>query len=161
MIVPGDLPRRSWYRAGPVVALLFGALGAISSYQLSLGSLSAPGAGLWPLIVSIMVLGSAAALLAVDSPDDYEPWTSKSVRVAVALAALALFIVLFQHAGFVLPAGILLALWLRYLAHESWRLSVIVAAVAAVSLYVVFGALLGVRFPPGLLSTLTGLNIGI
>lgn len=149
------------YRLGAVTVLVFGVCAAIASYRLSLGSLSAPGSGLWPFLVSALMVFTGVVLIFEDTTDDYESWTRSSLRIAAAFAALGLFIVLFGLFSFLIPAFLMLLLWLRYLAMERWRMSIVLAAAGSIGLYVVFGVLLDVPFPEGLVSQLTGVEVGL
>lgn len=134
----------------PVVLLSFGLGAAYMSVQQSLGSLTHPAPGLWPFIVSMLIIGTAAALLFADDPGDYERWTRKTMRVAAGIATLAVFIVLFQVLGFMLSAGLLLLAWMRFIGNESWRTTLLLAACGAAALQVLFVDVFGVPVPPGL-----------
>jgi putative tricarboxylic transport membrane protein len=149
------------FRVGAVAIIIFGACAAVGSYQLSLGSLSAPGSGLWPFIVAIVLILSGAVLAFVDTPDDYERWTRRSVKTGAAVAALAAFIVAFSVLSFLPAAFLMLALWLRFFSGEPWKLAIPLALAGAVVLHAVFQLWLGVPFPEGLLAKLTGIEVGL
>lgn len=137
------------HRLGPVVPLLLGAYAAYESYQLSLGQLNAPGPGLWPFIVAMLVTLTAAALLFIDDPDDYEPWTRATAIIVGGLFSLGIFIVLFQAIGFLIPAVLMLLVWLKIFAEEPWRWAVPLALGGAVALHLIFVEAFGVPFPEG------------
>jgi putative tricarboxylic transport membrane protein len=128
------------------VPMALGAFAIVASLQLGVGTLTAPSAGMWPLVASVvLVLGSLAVLL---SPaEDGDPFTSTSRHILVVLAALAVFVVLFVQFGFVLPAVLLLVFWLRWVSNESWTMTLLVAVGATGVLYVLFDVALGVPFP--------------
>jgi putative tricarboxylic transport membrane protein len=142
------------HRIAPVVLLVLGAATMAGSFALGLGELTRPGPGLAPLLVSALLTGTAAGLIFVDVPSDYERWTRGTVRIGAGLLSLAAFIVLFQTAGFLVPAFGMLLLWLRVFGGESWRWSLGLAAAGAVGLHLLFVEALGVPFPDGLLSRL-------
>lgn len=149
------------YRVGAVTVIVFGVCAAVASYRLSLGSLSEPGSGLWPFLVSAVAVFAGVVLVFEDTSDDYEPWTRNKLRIVAAFAALGLFIVLFGLVSFVVPAFAFLLLWLRYFADEPWKLAIILAFVGAIAVYLIFGVLLGVPFPAGFGSRLTGMGAGL
>ena len=75
-----------------------------------------------PAIVAGLLAVTAVILLVVDRAEDYEPWTAASLRILGGLVGLALFIVLFQTLGFILPTVLMLVAWLRFFGDESWRM---------------------------------------
>lgn len=136
---------------GPLVPLLVGLYALYTAYGLSLGELRNPGPGLWPFIVSAVVVATAAALLLVDHPDDYETWTRGTLSIIGGLVSLAIFILLFQAIGFLVPSVLMLLLWLRLFAQEPWKWAVPLAFGGALVLYLIFDTALGVPFPDGVL----------
>ena len=139
------------YRIAPLVLLLFGAWAMLRARDLSLGELSAPGPGLWPFIVAGLLTLTAALLLFIDDPEDYEPFTRGTVGIVLGLISLGVFIVLFQEIGFVVPAFLMLVVWLRLFAQEPWRWTLPLAVGGAVGFHLVFVEALGVPFPDDIL----------
>ncbi|MBK5250837.1 MAG: tripartite tricarboxylate transporter TctB family protein [Actinomycetales bacterium] len=136
---------------GPLVPLLVGLYTMYEAYNLSLGELRNPGPGLWPFIVSTVVVGTAAALLFIDHRDDYETWTRGTLIIIGGLVSLGIFILLFEAIGFLVPAVLMLLLWLRLFAQESWKWALPLAVGGALVLYLIFDTALGVPFPDGVL----------
>lgn len=58
-----------------------------------------------------------------------------------------MFIVLFQEIGFLVPAVLMLLVWLRLFAREPWRWALPLAVIGAVVFHLVFVEALGVPFP--------------
>ncbi len=139
------------YRVAPLLLLIFGVTAMLQANSLSLGELRSPGPGLWPFVVAGLLTLTAAVLLVVDDPDDYEPWTRGTVGIGLGLLSLGVFIVLFERLGFVLPAMLMLLVWLRLFAREPWRWALPLAVVGALAFYVVFVEALGVPFPDDVL----------
>lgn len=139
------------YRIAPLLLLLFGVWAMLQARDLSLGELSAPGPGLWPFIVAGLLALTAAVLLVVDDPDDYEPFTRGALGIVAGLVSLGVFILLFQEIGFVVPAFLMLVLWLRLFAREPWRWTLPLAVVGAVGFQLLFVEVLGVPFPDDVL----------
>lgn len=139
------------HRLAPLVLLLLGAWAMLQARDLSLGELDAPGPGLWPFIVAGLLTLTAALLLFIDDPEDYEPFTRGTVGIVLGLVSLGVFIVLFQEIGFVVPAFLMLLIWLRLFAQEPWRWALPLAAGGAVGFQLLFVEALGVPFPDGIL----------
>jgi putative tricarboxylic transport membrane protein len=135
------------YRLAPLVLLLFGIAAMLGARDLSLEQLDAPGPGLWPFIVAGLLTLTALVLLFIDDPADYEPWTRGTAGIALGLISLGAFIVLFQQIGFLVPAVLMLLIWLRLFAREPWRWAVPLAVLGAVAFHLVFVEALGVPFP--------------
>lgn len=150
--------RSQLHRIGPVVALLFGIYALVKSYRLSLGELTNPGPGLWPFMVSMLITAVAAILLVIDDPDDYESWTRGSLLILGGLLSLGVFIALFKVLGFLIPAVLMLLLWLKVFGEEPWRWAVPLAFGGALLLHLLFVEALGVPFPEG---PILGIGIGV
>ncbi len=143
-------------RIAPLLLLALGVAALFTARDMGLGELTAPGPGLWPAIAAALLSATAFVLLFLDPAEDYEPWTAGTARIVAGLAGLALFIVLFQTIGFVIPAFLLLFAWLRLLAGESWRMALVLAVAGALVLHLVFVVALGVPFPAGPVDQLLG-----
>ncbi|GAA2454286.1 tripartite tricarboxylate transporter TctB family protein [Actinomadura vinacea] len=131
-----------------LVTLVTGAVAAVLSWNLGVGTLAAPGAGLWPLVVGVaMVVVSALLVLRSRPRGDEEPFTKDAVTVAIAVASLLGYAVLFELVGFEVPTLALLVLWMKGLGRESWRVTAAVSVVATAVLYLLFITGLGVSLP--------------
>jgi putative tricarboxylic transport membrane protein len=135
------------FRIAPLILLLFGLAAMLQARDLSLGELSAPGPGLWPFICASLLSLTALVLLFIDDPADYEPWTRGTVGIGLGLLSLAVFIVLFERIGFLVPAVLMLLIWLRLFAREPWKWAVPLAVIGAVVFHLLFVEALGVPFP--------------
>lgn len=115
---------------------------AVLATMTGLGTLSSPGAGLWPLITGVILVG-AAAVSSLDKSEidaDSAGWK----RALLGSASLVAFLVLFYFLGLIIPAVLVVFFWLKVLAGESTKISAIVAVGMAASAYVIFVVLLGV-----------------
>ncbi len=137
------------HRIGPLVPLVMGLYTLLAAYRLSLGELTNPGPGLWPFIVGLLITVTGSILLVIDDRDDYEPWTRGTAFIAGGLVSLGVFIALFQVLGFLIPAMLMLLLWLKVFGEEPWKWAVPLAVGGAVGLQLVFVEALGVPFPEG------------
>lgn len=135
----------------PAVLLVLGVGAGIGSWQLRLGSLQHPEPGLWPFATSLLVTLSALVLLIRPDPDPGEEWTRKSWSLGAGIGILAAFILLFGAVGFLIPAVLMVGVWLRAFGGESWRYTLILAIGGPAILYVIFNNLLGVPLPDDVL----------
>ncbi|WP_157551176.1 tripartite tricarboxylate transporter TctB family protein [Nocardioides jensenii] len=156
----GDQTPGGWrahiFRLAPLVLTLFAAYAIYQARDLEIRSLSEPGPGMWPLIVSSVMGISSLLLIVRDIPEDYEPWSLRSARVLGGIAVLAAFVWFFDVLGFVPSAFLILFIWMKVLAHESWRLSLLLAVAGAFSLNYIFVDVFAVPFPPGLVVITSG-----
>jgi hypothetical protein len=131
-----------------VFVLLIGLAGAWLSYGYGLGSLRRPGPGLWPFLVSLLVVVLAVVLLAVGRHlDDTEKFTRSSVLVAVGAATFVALGFLLPVIGFEIPAVLLGIVWLRFLGGESWRTTIVVSVLTTAAFYGLFLYALSVPLP--------------
>ena len=139
---------RSADRLAPLAFLLILAVAFTQVIRLDLGSLSAPGPGLWPMIVAIMlaVLLIATFFVGRDRP---EPVSKKvAVKVGITLALLTAFPILYEFVGFI-PTGALVAgVFAWYIGHEKILTSVLLGVGSSIAVYLLFGVLLDLRVSP-------------
>lgn len=126
-------------------AILFvvGATGAAGSLGLGVFVGDQPGPGLWPLIVSVVIIICA---IAMGPQDDVESVSLRELRtVGSAVLLLGFFAWTFTLIGIFVPTFVVLFVWLRFLARRGWLLSALTAAGTAAALYLVFTYVFGVR----------------
>ncbi|MCO4250353.1 tripartite tricarboxylate transporter TctB family protein [Pseudarthrobacter raffinosi] len=155
-----DRPGHQQRRLVPLVLVAAGVSAVIGSWRLSLGELNSPGPGLWPFIVSIAVTITAAILTLVPDSAVPETWTRRTAGIAGGVGSLCVFVVLFESIGFLIPAFLMLMLWLRAFGREPWRWTIPLAVGGAVVLHVIFAGLLGVPFPDDIVVTTLPRTIG-
>ncbi|WP_035855389.1 tripartite tricarboxylate transporter TctB family protein [Cryptosporangium arvum] len=144
--VPPAGPVANLVVAGVVVAI--GVAAFVGALGLGLGSAAAPGPGLWPAIVSgsLAVLGGVLAARARGT-DDAERFTRTGLLVVAAVATMVVFVAVVGLVGFELPTAALAFVWLRFLGHESWRVSIAVSLAATIVFYALFVGALDVTIP--------------
>jgi alkylation response protein AidB-like acyl-CoA dehydrogenase len=89
-------------------------------------------------------------------PEDYEDWSLRSLRVLGGFAVLAGFVGFFSVLGFVPSAFLILFIWMKVLARESWWISLVLAIAGAFALNYIFVDVFAVPFPPGLVEITSG-----
>lgn len=137
---------------GALVGLAIGIAGAVFSWGYGLGSLSEPGPGLWPFVVSVAItLMSAGLLVTGRGLADAEAFTRSSWLPVIGGITFIAFGFLMPVIGFEIPALVLSVIWLRFLGGESWRSTVVTSVVTVTVFYLLF--LYGLRIPlPHLIS---------
>jgi hypothetical protein len=133
-------------RVGALTALVVGVLAGWQAYSLGLGSMTAPGPGLWPLIVSLVMVVSGAGV-ALQPNDDAEAIGRDGRIVALGAISLVAYAWLFELVGFEIPTIALLAFWLKALGRDTWRTTVAVSLATTAGVYVIFIVALGVSLP--------------
>jgi putative tricarboxylic transport membrane protein len=136
-----------------LLALAFAAL--IESMKLPFGSVSAPAAGFFPLVLSVLLaltslLGFVAALRQREaSLVEEQSLTWK--KILLTLGALLVFALAFERVGYLVATFLFIIFLLRVVEGKSWGLTLGVGLSAAIISYVIFGLLLGTPLPAGFL----------
>lgn len=139
------------------VAAAFLALAAficLEALQVPFGSVRMPGAGFFPLLLGI-ALGTCSIVLlgiAVTSPAGAPTriWPDRP-EVLYLVASIVAAVWLFERAGFVLTMAMFLVAAVKMLGTTSWVTTITLALVGSVAAYVVFGRLLLIALPAGIL----------
>ena len=128
--------------------LAVGVAGIALSLGFGLGSLTQPGPGLWPFVVSVAVTALSLAQLAFGR-DARTPRRSPGRASLTALGVLTLvgLAALLPVIGFEMPvAAASWSIWLRFLGGESWRTSAVISVVTVAAFYALF--VLALSDPP-------------
>jgi putative tricarboxylic transport membrane protein len=138
-----------WSQLGAaVVTGLIGVAGVVGSLGLGLGQLTAPGPGLWPFVVSVVITTLSVVLaLTGRRGTDTEKFSRASVMTAIAVLTLVLLAFLLPLIGFEIPSLLLTFVWLRFLGKESWRSSIAISVGTVVAFYLLFVVLLQIPLP--------------
>jgi putative tricarboxylic transport membrane protein len=148
--------RRARGKAG-VVALIFLFLGGwicVESLQLPFGSFRMPGAGFFPLLLGITLSCLALLLFVVQLLGDAKaepPILPARKEVLSLISALFATAWLFERAGYLLTMLLFLGVVLRVLAKLDWLTAIILALAGSLATYWLFGRLLLISLPSGLL----------
>ncbi len=148
-------------RALPVVSFCFLllSLGYLrGGLELPLGSADRPGAGVYPLLVGILLVVLSFSLFlqslrgrAARDREEPFPRGADLKRVAAIGSVLALFVILLKPLGYAPTSFLLMAATLRLLGQKSWIRIIFVSAACAILSHFLFARLLGVPLPPGIL----------
>jgi putative tricarboxylic transport membrane protein len=143
-------------KAGGVtlVFLLLAAFICVEAWQVPFGSLRMPGAGFFPLllgvtlgVLSLLLLGTSL-LGAGDDAIDVRPERREVVQLAASIFA-AVF--LFERAGFLITMALFVAVVMKMLGTMRWATAIVFALLGSIVAYVVFGRVLLIALPSGLL----------
>lgn len=134
--------------AACLVTATVGAAGAVAAVALGLGTPAQPGAGLWPLAVSVaVVVLSLAQALVGRRGGDGEKFSRYSWLPLAGLATLLGLVALLPVIGFEVPSLLLSVVWMKFLGGESWRSALLYSALVVGVLYAVFVGALGTNVP--------------
>ena len=129
-----------------VIAVGLGAL--VLSLAMGLGSLAAPHPGLWPFIISCVMVALGVFQLIIGRHNrDAEKFTRMSTAPLTGLVTLAAMVALMPAIGFELPALVLCIIWMRFLGGETWRSTLLVSAVVVAAFYGIFVMALNTSIP--------------
>lgn len=159
----GDPPSRTprqWARAdvaGGALLLALAALGWIAGRGLPLGAFSAPGAGFFPRILTLLLALLSLTLLirglARPGAPFTEPWRDRSTRRRLLLmtGALVFYVVAVGTLGYLVTTAALFVVMVRGVGGRGWLQALIAAALGSAGSWYVFGRLLRVNLPAGTL----------
>lgn len=142
-----------WDIFGTLGPALTGLLFLVLSLRLGLGSLTAPGPGLWPFIISLLIIILAGGLFIgqLRRPDGRHIDLIALRKPLIGLASTVVYALALGWLGYMTTTLLLLLFWIRFIGKRSWRTAVLVAIPAVALSYGLFGYWLGVPLPSGLL----------
>jgi len=125
--------------------------------KLSFGSLRVPRTAFFPVILATLLLILSLILLAQAlrsaptgrGPEriEVEGW----FRIGATLATMVGFAVVLERLGFLLSTFLLMVLLLRAIEPQAWPKVIAVALMTSLVAYTIFGWLLGIPLPAGVL----------
>lgn len=149
-------------RSIPIILFIIGLGFIIYSTKYTIGSLTNPGVGFFPILISVGLAGMAAAVLwqkyrlravyhlpkAKEADAEESIWVSKAYAV---IATLMAFAALHAVLGFWVSVFGAMAVLLRIAGMASWRRAFLGGGITAVISYLIFEHCLGAVFPEGYL----------
>ncbi|MET3922792.1 tripartite tricarboxylate transporter TctB family protein [Arthrobacter sp. UYEF20] len=134
--------------ASSLVVLGAGAGALVLSLVMGLGTPAAPQPGLWPFMIScVMVALGLFQLIAGRHNRDAEKFTRMSGAPLTGLVTLAAMVALMPSIGFELPALALCVIWMRFLGGETWRSTLLTSAIVVAVFYGIFVLALNTSVP--------------
>jgi len=151
-----SVSRRNAYLTVGVLGLVLSGTYLAGAVQLKMGDLSQPGAGVFPVIVSVILI--VASLLTVaegwqgDRDEQVElPQGADRKRLLLMVALMIGYVVLLPWLGQAITSSLFFLLLLRLLSKMSWLSVVIYALLMSAALYFIFIYLLKIPMPAGFL----------
>lgn len=147
-------------RADVTVALIMSGLAAfilLEAGKLSFGSMRVPRTAFFPIILATLLLFLSLILLGQalrGAPTGRGPERIEAegwFRIGATLATLAGFALALERLGFLLSTFLLMVLLLRAIEPQAWPKVIAVALVTSLVVYAIFGWLLGIPLPAGVL----------
>jgi hypothetical protein len=143
---------------GGAVIFLFGALTAVLSLKMDLGTFRAAGSGMFPLFLALLLMVLSAiysigvllqgARMAKSGPES--PETAVSAKpVILFVGAMAGAVVLLGRIGYGPTAFLVVLALLQILGKKRWRLNILIALAASTVSYFLFVQWLKIPFPKG------------
>ena len=142
---------------GSVVLLLIGTGVVIGSIRLKVGTLLMPQPGFFPFLGGLLLIGLSLVVL-------IQGWLNRGTeprqpresfgewrRPLILVVSLSLYTVVLEALGYVLPTILLATIILRVLGVTSWKVLVLASGGMSVGTYYLFGRLLGIELPAGVL----------
>jgi putative tricarboxylic transport membrane protein len=142
---------------GSIVLLHIGIGVVIGSVRLKVGTLMVPQPGFFPFLGGILLIGLSLVLL-------IQGWLNRGTeprrpreafgewrRPLILVASMSVYTAVLEKMGYVLPTILLSAVILRVLAVTSWKVLVLASLGMSVGTYYLFGRLLGIELPAGVL----------
>jgi putative tricarboxylic transport membrane protein len=124
----------------------------IASLGFGLGIPKSPGAGFWPLLIALTMVGLGVSLILRPTPNTRpETGGSRWGKFGVSLGTLAFYVVALESLGYLLTTAALLFVQFRWVESRSWRSSAAIAILASVISLALFRVLLKVTLPEGVI----------
>ena len=123
-----------------------------ASWGFGVGSPKSPGAGFWPLLIALVMIGLGVSLILRPTPNAItEAGESRWGKFIISLGTLAFYIVALEPLGYLLATVVMMFVQLRWVESRSWKSSSVIAVLTAVLSLLIFQVLLKVTLPEGLI----------
>lgn len=139
-----------------IILFLFGLGICLKSLTYPIGSFKAPAGGLFPLLISIILMGLSAVmtiqvLLVKEEKAKFFPTKEAPQRIFLGFVSLVGFRYLLPVIGFGPSTFVFVFLLAKFLGPYSWKVSVFFSVVTAVISYYLFQVFLKIPMPRSLL----------
>ncbi len=137
------------------ICLVIAAVTAVQSYPNYVGRNNTLGSGAYPfwLAVVLTLCGLVQAWRAVRlglAPKETWPMGRGRLRLLLAMGCLILYLFILDTVGFWISSSLVLLFYFRVLGNYSWRVAVPVAFLSAFAVAYIFGVLLFLPLPRGI-----------
>ena len=140
-----------------VVIFLFGAITALLSLRMPIGTFRAAGTGMFPLILGILLMILSGVFILKIFFQGREGQVKKAsiessgspMQLILFLGTMVLATLFFNRLGYLLVSFLLMLGLLRILGMKRWGLNILISVVAAVGSYFLFVKWLDIPMPKG------------
>jgi hypothetical protein len=138
---------------GGIVTVAIAGFLLLNAHDLPFGTISAPDAGFFPKLLSVILAVTGLGLMARSAFEQPAPpeFTLRSWAVPLGAAALLLYAALIDRLGFILCTVAIIFLLMTVYGRLRWAVSLVVSISAVAVCYLCFTEL-GVPLPPGVLN---------
>jgi putative tricarboxylic transport membrane protein len=138
----------------PVIFLLISLWICLEALQVPFGNFRMPGAGFFPLLLGMALGALSLAFLGMNLFGNMigaTPVGPARPEILYLMAALFASAWLFERAGYLLTMALFLGVTMKVLGRTRWPAAVAVALVGSVASYLLFGRVLMIALPAGIL----------
>ncbi len=141
-----------------IVIFLFGAVTAVLSLRMPIGTFRIAGTGMFPLFLGILLMILSAAFILKIFFQGQKGQVKKEapiessespIQLILFLGTMALATLFFNRLGYPLTSFLLMVALLRILGIKRWGLNVLISVVTAVGSYFLFVKWLDIPMPKG------------
>ncbi len=150
-------------RWSSLVLLVFGLLMAFQASKLTVWLDDEPRQGFFPLLIAVIIVGLSLlnlikSIVSVRSQEqrlkEKREWHAGLWSVVAYLALMLLYFALLDRAGFLITSVLFLAVMLKHIEKQTWKVTALVGLLSVAMGYGLFVYLLKVPLPKGLLAFL-------
>lgn len=141
-----------------VSSMIFIALGIIfftGGMKYKLSHFGSPGAGFFPFLFGLVLIGFSISLLIVSitefkmPSEKFFPQKDGLRKILMAVGALLVYILVLPHTGFLFITFFFILFLLRFIEPANWTSTLLAAFLTTVISFVLFELWLGVQLPRG------------
>ncbi|MBR4990880.1 MAG: tripartite tricarboxylate transporter TctB family protein [Oscillospiraceae bacterium] len=109
-----------------------------------------PGPGLWPIVISAMMLALAALLamksikMPAEKNTDVPMWNEGTKRVYITMGILFAYVAVLEFLGFIIATTVMEAIFIHWFAKKKPIITVLISVVVTLVIYCVFQYVLNV-----------------
>lgn len=129
----------------------FGVIAIASGYpKAEAYGTGVPGPGLWPIVISLVMLLCAVLLMLKTfkmKPEEDEAvilWSADTRRVYISMLILLIYTIILEPVGFILSTIAMLLIFIQWFSKKKWYMSLIISAALSLGIYSIFKFVLNV-----------------
>jgi len=142
---------------GSVLLILVGIGVVVESIRLKVGTPLMPQPGFFPFLGGLLLIGLSIVLLVqgwLGRSEQKQEAFGELRRPVILIVSMSVYTAILDPVGYVLPTIAIAVLILRVLGVTSWKVLILASVGLSVGTYILFGRLLGIDLPAGVLTFL-------